>query len=133
MRNIYPKLHLLRSFQHILSSSTSEDEIVSLISSLSISTSCGPDSITAKMLKSTPHSIAYPLKLIFDMSISTGQVSSFVESVQFFALKVISKSWSSSYSTLLQHLKLDTLSIRRSRAKLISLFKLMNNNYVVFP
>ena len=50
--------------------------------------------------------------------------SSSIESVQYFALKVISKSWSSSYSNLLSQLKVDRLSARRLRRKLLIIYQL---------
>ena len=53
--------------------------------------------------------------------------SSMLESVQFFALKVISKSWNSSYASLLIQFKISPLSVRRLRYKLLCLFKLRHN------
>ena len=58
--------------------------------------------------------------------------SSILESTQFFALKVISKSWSSSYSHLLLTLKIDRLSSRRKYNKLLTIFKIQNN-FIFFP
>ena len=48
---------------------------------------------------------------------SSNLASASLESVQFFVLKLISKSWSSSYSTLLSTLKLPTLRHRRKKGK----------------
>ena len=47
-----------------------------------------------------------------------------LEAVQYFALKMIAKSWSSSYSSLLSSLKVQTLSQRRRKHKLILFFKI---------
>ena len=53
--------------------------------------------------------------------------SSLLESVQYFALKLVSKSWSSSYPSLLSALNVNRLSFRRQQSKLITLFKLKHN------
>ena len=62
---------------------------------------------------------------------SSASISS-LEKVQFFALKLCSKNWSSSYSTLLHQFSCPTLSLRRKNAKLIFLYKILNG-YVFFP
>ena len=54
-----------------------------------------------------------------------------LENVQFFALKLCSKNWSSSYSSLIQF-HCPTLSSRRKNAKLIFLYKILFG-YVYFP
>lgn len=58
---------------------------------------------------------------------SSHSLSSSVESVQFFALKMVLKSWSISYPDTLSSLNLPTLHQRRQKAKLILLFKLQHN------
>ena len=55
---------------------------------------------------------------------SSSSASSSLESVQFFALKVAFKSWSSSYDSLLSLSQLPTLSHRRLKAKTLLIFKL---------
>ena len=50
-----------------------------------------------------------------------------LERVQKFALKVCTKSWDSSYETLLATTNLATLESRRERASLCHLFKIINN------
>ena len=47
-----------------------------------------------------------------------------LEAVQYFALKMIAKSWSSSYSSLLSSLKVQTLSQQRRKHKIILFFKI---------
>ena len=54
------------------------------------------------------------------------------EKVQFFALKLCSRNWSSSYSSLLRKINCPTLSTRRKTSKLIFLFKILYG-YVYFP
>ena len=54
---------------------------------------------------------------------SSPSVSSSLEAVQHFALKLASKSWSSSYSSLLSFFNI-SLSHRRARSKVIHIFKL---------
>ena len=49
--------------------------------------------------------------------------SNSLESVQHFALKIVSKSWFSDYSSLLSIYNLPTLNQRRKRAKMIQLYK----------
>ena len=63
--------------------------------------------VTLKLYLSIVHPILEYGSIVWDL---TSSLSSYVESVQCFTQKVIFKSWSSSYSTLLQRLKLDTLS-----------------------
>ena len=53
-------------------------------------------------------------------------LSSLFESVQHFALKVVSKNWSASYFPLLTRFKLENLSLLRLRAKLL-LYKIHHN------
>ena len=55
-----------------------------------------------------------------------------LENVQYFALKLCSKNWSSSYSSLLLHFNCATLSSRRKNTKLFILYKFLNG-YVYFP
>ena len=55
---------------------------------------------------------------------SSPSVSSSLEAVQHFALKLASKSWSSSYSSLLSFFNISSLSHRRARSKVIHIFKL---------
>ena len=57
---------------------------------------------------------------------STSLISS-LEKVQHFALKIASKSWSSSYESLLSKFHLPTLHLRLTKAKLIQFFKLHHN------
>ena len=54
-------------------------------------------------------------------------VSTSLESVQHFALKLTSKNWSSNYHTLLTKYKLQTLQHRRKASKITTLFKLKFN------
>ena len=49
-----------------------------------------------------------------------------LEKVQFFALKLCSKRWSSSYSSLLQLFKCPPLSLRRKNSKLIFLYRVLH-------
>ena len=63
--------------------------------------------------------------IVWDPSSATH--SSNLESVQYFALKVISKSWSSSYASLLSQLKVDRLSTCRLQRKLLIAFQIQNN------
>ena len=62
---------------------------------------------------------------------SSAAISS-LENVQYFALKLCSKNWSSSYSSLLLHFNCATLSSRRKNTKLFILYKFLNG-YVYFP
>ena len=62
----------------------------------------------------------------------TAGLSSLLKSVQHFALKLISKSWSSSYSTLLSKLNVKSLSSRRHKIKLITIFKI-HHNLLFYP
>ena len=57
---------------------------------------------------------------------STSLISS-LEKIQHFTLKLASKSWSSSYESLLSKFHLPTLHLRRTKAKLIQIFKLHHN------
>uniref|UniRef100_A0A1X7UYD7 Uncharacterized protein n=1 Tax=Amphimedon queenslandica TaxID=400682 RepID=A0A1X7UYD7_AMPQE len=50
-----------------------------------------------------------------------------IEGVQYFVLKMVFKSWSSSYSDLLSKFSLTTLAQRCLRFKLITLFKIKEN------
>ena len=61
---------------------------------------------------------------------SSGDARS-LENVQFFALKLCSKNWSSSYSSLLSSTSLPTLSSRRNNSKLILTYKIINDMSVV--
>ena len=58
--------------------------------------------------------------------------SASISSLEFFALKLCSKNWSSSYSSLLHQFNCPILSLRRRNAKLIFLYKILNG-YVFFP
>ena len=49
-----------------------------------------------------------------------------IENVQKFALKVCTKSWDASYSSLLEVTRLPSLQTRRTHAKLCNLFKIIN-------
>ena len=62
---------------------------------------------------------------------SSGDARS-LENVQFFALKLCSKNWSSSYSSLLSSTSLPTLSSRRNNSKLILTYKIIND-ILYFP
>ena len=53
----------------------------------------------------------------------SSSLSSFLESVQHFALKLASKSWSQSYDSLLSSLNICSLEHRRMKAKLSLLYK----------
>ena len=55
--------------------------------------------------------------------------SSSIESVQYFTLKKIQKSWSTSYADLLSSLKLHTLQHCRLQSKLLTFFK-FNNGFL---
>ena len=57
---------------------------------------------------------------------SSVSLSSSIDSVQYFALKMISKSWSTPYSALLSSLNLSTLDHRRKRSKLLFFYKINN-------
>ena len=57
----------------------------------------------------------------------SSSVSSSLESIQHFAMKIISKSWTSPYSSLLSSLNLHTLQHRRKAAKVITIYKLKFN------
>ena len=50
-----------------------------------------------------------------------------LESVQCFALKLVSKSWSTDYNFLLSSLNITTLAQRRRSAKILTIFKLKNH------
>ena len=63
--------------------------------------------------------------VIWDPSSST--TISALESVQFFALKVVSKSWSTDYNLLLSSLKVTNLAQRRRSAKILTIYKLKNH------
>ena len=54
-------------------------------------------------------------------------VSDSLEQIQHFALKIISKSWTTDYSSLLFSLGLLSLKHRRKKNKIMSIFKLKNN------
>ena len=81
---------------------------------------------SSKSLLSLYLSIVHPIleycSVVWDPS---STYSSILESTQFFALKVISKSWSS-YSHLLHTLKIDRLSSRRKHKKLLTI----QNNFL---
>ena len=66
---------------------------------------------------------------------SSTALSTSVEKVQFFALKIISKTWSTSYSNLLSSVNISSLEHRRRSAKLLLFFKLSNNLHFIssFP
>ena len=53
-------------------------------------------------------------------------VSSSVESVQYFALKMVRKSWSAPYADLLSSLNLSSLQHRRLQSKLLLFYKINN-------
>ena len=61
---------------------------------------------------------------VWDSSSST--LSSSLEKVQFFALKLCSKQWSSHYSSLLHCFSCPSLSSRRKNSKLVFLFKALS-------
>ena len=65
---------------------------------------------------------------------SSPALSTSVEKVQFFALKIISKTWSTSYSNLLSSVNISSLEHRR-RSELLLFFKLSNNLHFIssFP
>ena len=58
-----------------------------------------------------------------------------LKKVRFFALKIISKTWSTSYSNLLSSVNISSLEHRRRSAKLLLFFKLSNNLHFIssFP
>lgn len=58
---------------------------------------------------------------------SSSSVASSIESVQHFALRLASKSWSSPYHSLLSQLNLRYLSHRQTKSKIISLLKFKEN------
>ena len=62
-------------------------------------------------------------------------LSTSVGKVQFFALKIISKTWSTSYSNLLSSVNISSLEHRRRSAKLLLFFKLSNSLHFIssFP
>ena len=86
-------------------------------------------SCSSPTLLSLYFSIIWPVleysSVVWDPSSATH--SSTLESVQYFALKVISKLWSSSYASLLSQLKDDRLSTRRLQQKLLITFQIQNN------
>ena len=51
-----------------------EDTVLDLLASLDASKSCGPDSISAQMLKRTAASIAPSVPLLFNQSLKQGQI-----------------------------------------------------------
>ena len=55
-----------------------------------------------------------------------------LENIQFFALKLCSKNWSSNYPSLLQLFNCPLLSSRHTNSKLISLFKILHG-HTFFP
>ena len=57
---------------------------------------------------------------------SSPSVSSSLKAVQHFALKMASKSWSSSYSSLLSYFNISSLNHHHARAKVIYIFNLMH-------
>ena len=59
----------------------------------------------------------------------SASLSSSIESVQYFALKMIQKSWSAPYADFLSSLKLHTLQHRRLQSKLLTFFK-FNNGFL---
>ena len=65
--------------------------------------------------------------VIWDPSSST--TISALESVQFFALKLVSKSWSTDYNLLLSSLKVTNLAQRRKSAKILTIFKLKKSSF----
>ena len=62
---------------------------------------------------------------------SSPSVSSSLEAVHHFALKLASKSWSSSYSSLLSSFNISSLSQHCARSKVIHIFKL-KQDYSIF-
>ena len=52
-----------------------------------------------------------------------------LESVQCFALKLVSKSWSTDYNFLLSSLNITTLAQRRRSAKILTIFKLKKSYF----
>ena len=69
---------------------------------------------------------------VWSPPVSSGDSRS-LEKVQFFALKLCSKNWSSNYSYLLKSTNLPTLSSRRTQAKLILTFKFLNDLHYFPP
>ena len=63
---------------------------------------------------------------------SSPAVISKLEKIQHFALKLSAKSWSSNYPSLLRLFNCPSLSSRRKKSKLTSLFKILNG-YMFFP
>ena len=59
--------------------------------------------------------------------------TSYILGVQFFTLKLFSKTWNSSYSSLLSLLKIDPLYQQRKRIKLILFFKIIIKNMCHVP
>ena len=66
---------------------------------------------------------------------SSTALSTSVEKVQFFPLKIISKTWSTFYSNLLSSINISSLEHRRRSTKLLLFFKLSNNLHFIssFP
>ena len=64
---------------------------------------------------------------------SSSATVSQLEKIQFFALKLCSKNWSSDYSSLLHLFNCPSLSSRREKSKLISLFKILNGYMFFLP
>ena len=82
---------------------------------------CSPNTILSSIVRPV---LEYG-SIIWDPK-STSLISS-LEKVQHFTLKIASKSWSSSYESLLSKFHLPTLHLRRTKAKLIQIFKLHHN------
>ena len=59
-------------------------------------------------------------------------LASQIESIQDFALKTCSKSWSSSYDLLLKQFKLEKLSTCRNKARLFLLFKIIQDSCFIY-
>ena len=63
-----------RTSESLFFNPTSECEIIQIVKDLKSSSSCGYDGISTNVVKKIIHYISYPLKHIFNLSLSTGVV-----------------------------------------------------------
>ena len=83
--------------------------------------SCPPSTLLV-LYKSLVRPVLEYCSILWDPS-SKNTINS-IESVQYLALKIVSKSWNSDYESLLSQFNLQTLQYRRKKAKVIEIFKL---------
>ena len=83
--------------------------------------SCPPSTLLV-LYKSLVRPVLEYCSILWDPS-SKNTINS-IESVQYLALKIVSKSWNSDYESLLSQFKLQTLQYRWKKAKVIEIFKL---------